>query len=143
MSDAALPPLLLLLLAVGIVGGVLVWLLMVRVLSPWSRVVQAHGVVFPPPANAHRVSGQTVRVGSRFSVLGLGRVAVSRDTLWLSFAAPASWFFAEVMVPLDAVRLHAPEDWLASGARVELLSVSGVSVTLRGDGAQLVIARLG
>jgi hypothetical protein len=143
VSDATLPPLLLLIGILAIPGAALLGLALVRLLSPWSQIVEAHGVVLPPPRSAHRVSGQTIRVGPRYSVYALGRVVVSRDTLWLGFSAPGSWFFREVMVPLDDVSLHTPEDWLASGARVELLGVPGVSVTLRGDGAQLVIARLG
>lgn len=143
MSDPALPPLLLLAGVLSVPGGLLAALAFVRLTSPWSAVVAAHGVVLPPPANAHRVGGQTVRIGPRFSIYALGRVTVSKDTLWVGFGPPASWFFREVMVPLDEVTLHTPEDWLESGARVSLLSVPGVSLTLRGDGAQLVIARLG
>jgi hypothetical protein len=143
VADAAPPALLLVATGVAVPVAAAVGLLFVRVASPWSAVAAVHRMTVPPPANAHRVSGQTIRVGPRYSVFSLVRVFVSRDTLWLTFAGPAGWLFAPVMIPLDALRLHTSEDWLARGARLELLQVPGVSITLRGDGAQLVIARLG
>jgi hypothetical protein len=134
------------LLAAGVLAvplGLPLFLLGVRAVSPWSAIVAVHGTVTPPPDNAHRVNRQTVRIGPTMSVYGMARVEVSQEHLWVSFAAPASWFFAPIMVPLEELSLHTPEDWLESGVRVSLLSVPGVSITLRGDGAQLVIARLG
>ena len=107
MSDPALPPLLLLAGVLSVPVGLLAALAFVRVVSPWSAVVAAHGMVLPPPANAHRVGGQTIRLGPTFSIYALARVVVSKDTLWVGFSAPASWFFKEVMVPLDEVTLDA------------------------------------
>lgn len=114
-----------------------------RIASGWSAVVAQYPVRGPPPLEAHRVVGQRLHLGTRIHLPGLVTVAVSATDLWIGFTGPASWFFAPVCVPLRDVTLQTAENWMSAGTRVLLSGVPDKRILLFGDGAQIVIARLG
>lgn len=96
-----------------------------------------------PPADAHRVVGQRLHLGTRIHIPGFVTVAVSPTHLWIGFTGPAAWFFAPICAPLAEVTLQTAENWMSAGTRLLLSGVPEERILLFGDGAQIVIARLG
>ncbi len=134
-------------LAVAIVAVVPVLALFVlivgRLASGWSAVVARYPMQELPPPEAHRVVGQRLHLGQRIHLPGFVTVAVGPTDLWIGFTGPAAWVFAPVCVPLADVTLQTAENWMAAGTRVLLSGVPKERILLFGDGAQIVIARLG
>lgn len=128
------------LLALGLVFLILAWL-MARV-SRWGPLQAAYPSLAGPPPSAHRASNQTLWVG-RSLFPGLVHVAVSDDSLWLGFHWPLRSFQKTICVPLSEVTLYTGEDWASGGARMRLAAFPDLILTLGGDGAQMVIARVG
>ncbi len=134
------------LIAVAILASVplvvLAALVVGRLNSGWSAVVAAYPDRAPVPADAHRVGGQAMLLGARVYLPGFVTVAADATSVWIRFAAPASWFFAPVCFPLADVTLLTAEGEIGA-TRVLLSQVPDLRMLLYADGAQVVIIRAG
>lgn len=119
-----------------------IFVILLRKLSRWAELEAHYPLSEAPPANAHRARRQFLSVGrARYPLFGT--VAMTDDTLWLGFEAPFSLFSRSIEVPLADVTLYTGEDWASGGARMRFAAAPDLVLTLEGDGAQMLIARLG
>jgi hypothetical protein len=125
-----IPPLLVFVAAVG------------RWVTGWVRLASAFPRERPPPPNAHRVSGQSAGLRGRPPLLLMVTVAADDEALWLTAGGPFAVFYPPIQIPLARVTLRA-DDTSHGGADLELAVDPPLTLSLGGDGAQVVIARLG
>ena len=110
--------------------------------SGWVSLEQKYPSAVGPPPSSHRAANQTLRLG-RWVFPRLVNVALSDDSLWLGFGWPLRNFQPTICVPLGHITLVTGEDWASGGARMRLAAYPDLILTLGGDGAQMLIARLG
>lgn len=139
---ALTPPLIAAIILLGIPPLTVVLAGAGRWITGWLRLAAAFPLVSASPPNAHRVSGQSVGLTGRPRLWRLCTVAVSDDAVWLTVGGPFALFYPPIQVPLASITMRAND---AGHGDAELLlgGPTQLSLSLGGDGAQLVIARLG
>ncbi len=119
-----------------------IFAILYRRASRWAELEAHYPTTEPPPANAHRARHQYLTIGPAWYPI-FGVVTMTDDTVWIGFETPLSSLNRTITVPLAEVTLYTGEDWAAGGARMRFAAVPDLVVTLGGDGAQMLIARLG